>query len=81
MRQALRHATLAASLLATAGVLSGCSSEEGAGGKMEGATSTGKMGGDMEKPKMVDGMAPTGKTDGAMDKGAMDKGTMADPPK
>ena len=63
---------------------------------MEGATSTGKMGGDTDKPKMVDGMAPTGKTDGAMDKGAMDKGamdkgamdkgamdkgTMADPPK
>ena len=64
MRSFFRLTTLFASLLLTAWALPGCSSDEGAGGKMDaGAMETGKMdGGAMDKGKM----------DGAMDKGKMD---------
>ena len=70
MRSFLRLTTLAASLLLTAWVFPGCSSDEGAGGKMDGgAMPSGKMGGGaMDSGKMEGGAMPSG----AMDKGKMD---------
>jgi hypothetical protein len=53
MRSILRLTTLVAALLLTAWALPGCSSDEGAGGKMDsGAMESGKMGGAMDKGKM-----------------------------
>jgi hypothetical protein len=74
MRSYLRLTTLVASLLASVWFLTGCSSGEGTGGKMDNsAMPTGKMdGGAMDKGKM-DGPMDKGKMDGgAMDKGKMD---------
>jgi len=75
MRCFLRLTTLAASLLVTVWALPGCSSNEEAGGKMNGgAMPSGKMdGGAMDKGKMDGGAMGKGKMDGgAMDKGKMD---------
>jgi hypothetical protein len=73
MRTFLRLTTLVAPLLLTICAFSGCSSDEGAGGKMNGgAMNKGKMdGGAMDKGKM-DGAMDKGKMDGAMDKGKME---------
>ncbi len=79
MRCFIRLTTLAASLLATAWFLPGCSSDEDSGGKMNpGAMPAGKMdGGAMDKGKMDGGAMDKGKMDGgAMDKGKMDGGAM-----
>ena len=91
MRSLLRLTTLAALWLMTAWAVPGCSPDETAGGKMQGAASSGKMeGGAMDKGKM-EGGAMDKRQDGrrhgqgqdgsgAMDKGkmegAMDKGKM-----
>ena len=67
MRIFLRFTTLTAALLMPMWALPGCSSDEQAGGKMDGgAMSSGKMdGGAMDK--------------GTMDSGAMKKGKMEGP--
>jgi hypothetical protein len=53
MRSPLRLTSLASLLLLATLALTGCSSNEGDGGKMGGAMEKGKMeGGDMEKGKM-----------------------------
>jgi hypothetical protein len=85
MRSFLRLTTVVAPLLLTICAFSGCSPDEGAGGKMNGgAMDKGKMDGAMDKGKM-DGTMDKGKMDGAMDKGkmdgAMDKGKMDGTPK
>jgi hypothetical protein len=68
MRRYFQIAALASSLLVAGFALSGCTPEEGTGGKMDG--------GAMEKDKM-DGAMDKGKMDG----GAMDKGKMDGSPK
>lgn len=62
MRSILRLTTLVASLLMTAWAIAGCSSNDSAGEKIQGAMDKGKMEGAMDKGKM----------EGAMDKGKMD---------
>jgi hypothetical protein len=86
MRSFLRLATLAAALPLTALAFTGCSSNEGETGKMDGAMDKGKMeSGAVDKGKMEGGAMDKGKMDGAMDKGkmeggAMDKGKMEEAP-
>jgi uncharacterized protein involved in copper resistance len=77
MRIFLRFTTLTAALIMAMGALPGCSSDEQAGGKMDGgAMSSGKMdGGAMDKGKMDGGDMDKGK----MDSGAMKKGKMEGP--
>jgi pentapeptide MXKDX repeat protein len=74
MRIFLRFTTLTGALLMAMWALPGCSSDEQAGGKMEGgAMDKGKMeGGAMDKGKMEGGAMDKGKMEG----GAMDKGKM-----
>jgi hypothetical protein len=68
MRSLMQLVALASALFVAACALPGCTSEEGAGGKMDGgAMDKGKMGGAMDK--------------GKMEGGAMDKGKMDSPPK
>ena len=86
MRWHLRLASLAALSLVTAWAAPGCSSDEGAAGKMDGgAMDKDKMGGGpMDKDKM--GGMDSGKMGGPMDKdkmggGAMEKDKMEGAPK
>lgn len=75
MRSQFRMAALITSLALAPWTFPGCSSENEAGNKMEGATDKGKMEGAMDKDKM-EGAMDKGKMEGAMDKGKMDGGTM-----
>jgi hypothetical protein len=78
MRLFARLKSLTATLLLAVAALSGCSSDEPQGGKMEGgAMDKGKMeGGAMEKGKMDGGMES-----GKMERGAMESGKMDGTPK
>ena len=70
MRPYLRHMAVVAPLLLTAWVFPGCSQDEGAGSKMDGAMPGAKSGA-MDKGKM-EGAMDKGKMEGAMDKGKME---------
>jgi hypothetical protein len=73
MRWYLRLTTVVASLFVTIWAFPGCSSNEGASGKMDsGAMPSGKMEGAMDKGNMEGGAMPSGKMEGAMDKGKME---------
>jgi hypothetical protein len=77
MRAFLRLTTLVASFLVTVWALPGCSSNEGAGGKMDsGAMKGGEMSGPMDKGKMNGGAMEGDKMSGPMDKGKTDGGAM-----
>ncbi len=76
MRSLLRLTTLVASLLLTAWAVPGCSSDDTAGGKMQGAAPSGKMEGAMDKGKMRGAMDKGKMEGGAMDKGKMEGGAM-----
>ena len=96
MRRYFQIAALTSSLLVAGVALSGCSPEEGTGGKMDGgAMSSGKTDGEpwtrarwkasMDKDKMDGGAMPSDKMEGAWTRaeegGAMDKGKMDGSPK
>ncbi len=82
-----RLATAIATGLLSALALTGCTGNEDAGGKMDGAMAPATNGGAMDKGKMESGAMDKGKMEGgAMDKdkmegGAMDKGKMDAAPK